>query len=102
MVCRERFAAYSAEHGLRVGRVFIDDQVPDSTMTDRPGWTQLCYRLRQERAAGVLLMHARDLSADDGVAYRLAASVWDVGGWFFTVRGEAPTPDRPPTVELAL
>ncbi len=100
--CRERFAAYSAAHGLRITRVFIDDCVPDSTAIDRPAWGQLRNRLQDEQVDGVLLMRTRDLSADDNVAYLMAQSVWEVGGRLFTVRGKTLKPDKPPAAERAL
>lgn len=102
MAVRNRFAAYCHERMLRVGRVFIDDCVPDSTSMDRPAFAQLWEVCKREQPDAVLLLHARDLSHDPAVALELAERIWLTGTQVYCVRGDTPMPGkRPDGVEPA-
>lgn len=94
MAARNRFAAYCHERMLRVGRVFIDDCVPDSTSMDRPAFAQLWEVCKREQPDAVLLLHAQDLSHDPAVALELAERIWLTGTQIYCVRGETPVPGK--------
>ena len=96
MVVRSRFAAYCQERMLRVGRVFIDDAVPDSTTMDRPAFAQLWEVCKREQPDAVLLLHARYLSHDPAVALELAERIWLTGTQIYCVRGDTPVPGKYP------
>jgi hypothetical protein len=96
MAVRHHFAAYCHRRMLRVGRVFIDDGVPDSTELDRPAFAQLCQVMRREQPHGVLVLHPRDLSREPAVALELAERIWTCGAQVYTVRGAPPLPGQPP------
>jgi hypothetical protein len=96
MAVRTRFAVYCQERMLRVGRVFIDDCVPDSTSMDRPAFAQLWKLCKQEQPNAVLLLSAKDLSRDAAVALELAERIWLTGTQIYCVRGEPPIPGTHP------
>lgn len=96
MAVRNRFATYCHGRMLRVGRVFIDDAVPDSTELDRPAFSQLWQVIKREKPHAVLLLHTRDLSTDPAVALELAERIWLTGTQIYCVRGETPMPGELP------
>lgn len=96
MAVRNRFAAYCHERMLRVGRVFIDDRVPDSSSMERPAFAQLWEICKREQPDAVLLVHAQSLSHDPAVALELAERIWLTGTQIYCVRGETPVPGKQP------
>ena len=89
LAVRRHLAWYCQALGLRVGRVFVEEGYKDTTVS-RPGFANMCYRIREERPYGVLVLHPRDLSTDEKVASHLATLLWDTGVRLLTVRGELP------------
>lgn len=89
MAVRRHLAWYCQAHGLRVGRVFVDEGYKDTTVS-RPGFANMGYRIREEQPYGVLVLHPRDLSNDKRIALHLASLVWATGVQLLTVRGELP------------
>lgn len=89
LAVRRHLAWHCQIRGLRVGRVFVDEGYRDTTVS-RPGFADMCYRIREQRPYGVLVLHPRDLSTDEKVSLHLASLVWDIGVHLLTVRGDLP------------
>ena len=93
---RTELETYAAGHGLRVGRVFVDEG-PSDEVVSHSGFTQLCMLLRLEQSHGVLLLQSEDLSPHEASALMLARRIWAAGVDICTVHGEAPFTERQPS-----
>lgn len=91
---RQQLEEYAGKHGLRLGRVFVDEGYSDEIVS-RPGFSQLCILLRLEEPAGVLLLQPEDLSSDEATTMQLAGRVWATGVDIYVVHGESPIAERP-------
>src|SRR5882757_1818224 len=100
LAVRRRLAWHCQQNGLRVGRVFIDDncQHADIDMDiSRAAFANMCARIPEEQPYGVLVLRPGDLSNDKMLALRLASQIWATAVELLTVRGELPP--RPVAVQ---
>jgi DNA invertase Pin-like site-specific DNA recombinase len=93
---RQQLEEYADKHGLRLGRVFVDEGYNDEVVS-RPGFSQLCILLQLEQPDGVLLLQPEDLSSNEATGMQLARRVWATGVDIYVVHGQAPTAERSST-----